>query len=198
MARGGYRPPQGGPRASGVGKNSKRADAGQKIDVPNVQDSTELTQGDRRTLEQGQQVQRIGSAQSPNIQAAGSAGTNPRSQQLPDYLLGMPSARPNEPETEGLDMGPGAGSEVLTPPPPQNDKEMVLQFLVDQFGDTNAEKMLQDIRGQRRPQMPMQAPAPAVTPEMAPQEPGEPEITDVELPIAQTEPQPMDEETAVV
>lgn len=188
MAKGGYRKPSGGPRASGVGKNSKRTDASQPIDVPNVQDSTELTQGDAQKLTAGMRQRPLGRASAPQIQRTGPL--NPRSQaaELPQYLFDRPTDRALEPPTAGLPEGAGPGPEALrTAEDPSSDKEAALMMLMrlDTSGAPEAlQNMLNDMRAERAPApAPMGPVAPVAVPmdEEAP-EMTEPDATEILLP----------------
>lgn len=176
---GNRRPSDRGAKVSGVGKNSKRTDT-QAIKSPNVQDSADLQVGDRERIRQGQQVQPLASAPSPLAPASGSprppAGGG-RPLQIPPHLLGMPSTRPDE--------------DILTPtaPPdePLDDMEVVLQFLVNEFQDENANRMLQEHRTSRQaPELP--APVPASQPVPVPEATGE-----IEPSTAFEQPAPVEE-----
>lgn len=159
--RGGYRRPEDrSPKVSGVGKNSKRTDT-QVIASPNVQDSTDLQTGDRERIRQGQKVQRLGATPAPNVtpptsgpRLDGPAMTSPGGGgEPPLHLAQMPTNRPLE--------------DPMTPPSalpeePQDDQEVVLQWLVDAFGDQAASQMLRDKRAAR---------VQPVTPQMPPMQP---------------------------
>lgn len=191
MARGGYRKPSGGSKASGVGKQSRRTDT-QPVQVPNVNDSTDLTYGDRQKLEAAQRQAPIGRQREPNIPSAPPGVTGSmRPRQLSDALVNLPSTRQDEPLTQGMDIGPGAGSEVLAPPPPQNDKELVLQWLVDMFQDESANQMLQQMRQPAPEPQPM--PAPPQPQPVDSQEPPQPEISG-DFPLPEAEPDATDVE----
>lgn len=58
-----------------------------------------------------------------------------RSMQFPGQTLGDPSNMPNEHVTTGLSVGPGAGPEVLTPPPGAPTVAATYQHLADTTGD---------------------------------------------------------------
>lgn len=142
--RGGRRVPNNPASYSGVGKNSRRTD-GQPIRTPNVQDSTDLTQGDRAKLEAGQRIAPLGRTPQPQVSVnhrpqvspeLGPSGTTP----LPQHLMEMPSTRPNE--------------DVLTPASspidPDDDKEFVLQVLASApWGNDAVRRMLSDLRAER-------------------------------------------------
>lgn len=152
MTQGGYRRPSGGPKAPGVGRNAQRTDT-QPINVPNVGDSTDLVQGDRQKLEASQRSAPIGRAASPTMTSppgAGTGGSGATPSEIPGHIFDMPSDRPLEDP-----MAPAS------PPPdaPQNDAEVVLMFLIGEFNDDKAAKMLDRIRVEAQqvaqpPQMP--------------------------------------------
>lgn len=157
--RGGYQRPSDPAAVSGIGKNSKRTDGKQAIKSPNIQDSSDLQVGDRERIRQGQQIQRLGAAPSPNV-APPAAGRPPQGSSAPLggggepplHLAQLPSSRPME---DPMTM-PDAIEE------PQDDQEVVLQFLADAFGDQSAAQMLADKRAAR---------VQPVVPEMPPMEP---------------------------
>ena len=169
--RGGYRRSKESTSVSGIGKNSKRTDGRQAIRSPNIQDSTDLQQGDRERIRQGQKVQPLSETPSPSVSAAPprgpSASAGAGAVELPPHLMG-PTSRPLEDE-----MTPAS------PPPvePQDDKEVVLQFLIDAFGDENASSMLEEIRmSKQTPSTPMMPTT--LAPEVV-EEPGEPEAIEL-------------------
>lgn len=154
MARGGRRVPRDKtPKVSGVGRYAKRTD-NLPIRVPNVGESTDLTQGDRAKLEAAQRITPVRRAPVPQarFQPPTSAAPALRRGELPQFLFERPTDRPLEPETAGMDIGPGPGSEVLAQPPePDDDKEFVLQMLATGFGgriegSQAAADMLRDIQ----------------------------------------------------
>ena len=179
--RGGYRRPDDrSPKASGIGKNSKRTDT-QAIKSPNVQDSTDLQVGDRERIRQGQKVAPLSQTPSPSVSAPPRGGSSGAAAgagaELPPHLFAKPTSRPLEDE-----MTPAS------PPPmePQDDQEVVLQFLIDAFGDENAAKMLEEKRGANVASAPAPMAPTTFEPEVA-QEPGEPEAVELGE-------QPLDEE----
>lgn len=149
--RGGSRVPNKPASYSGVGKNSRRTD-GQPVRAPHVQEGTDLTQGDRRVIEARQSAAPLGTQSSPRIATPTVAPSGGGvAAELPQHLFEMPTARP--------------GEDPMTPPPeapmePADDKEVVLQFLIDNFQDGNAQQMLQEYRAQRQvpDEAPMEAP----------------------------------------
>lgn len=69
---------------------------------------------------------------------------------IPEYIFSKPSTRPGEPETTGMELGPGAGPEALQMNnEPETEQEIALQFLVDTFQDEAAFNMLNEIRNER-------------------------------------------------
>ena len=170
MARGGYRKPEGGPRAPGVGKNSQRTDT-QPINVPNVQDSEDLTHGDRQRLEAGMRVQGVGRQRTPQMQAPTGRSRIPSPGQAgppPDYLMSSPSTRPLEPETTGLDVGPGPGREVLqNPTPPDDIRILALERYARIYDNPDAKQMLNTVF--KRQAQPAPVPAPMTAPGTAPE-----------------------------
>lgn len=198
--RGGRRVPNKPASYSGVGKNSKRTD-GQPIRTPNVQDSTDLTQGDRAKLEAGQRIAPLRRTPDPKVtpveRAAGGMG---RGTQLPPELMGLPSTRPGEPVTAGLAMGPGPGPEALRPQP-QDDREVVLQWLASQ---PNAPQAIVDMQNEIRnsrmaptPQRPQQPARPQPVPEPT-EELQEDEIVEEPEDVSPIEPVMEEEEAPLV
>lgn len=184
--RGGRRVPEKSASYSGVGKNSRRTDGGPIKGVPNVQDGTDLTHGDRAKLEAGQKIAPIQARSAPQMTPGGGGGRVPPmgggGGLPPDHLMGLPSTRPNEPETEGLAEGPGAGPEVLNTPPESDDiRVLALERYARVYDNPEAKRMLSTHYKSRVPQASM-APMP-VNP--LPSE-GEPEIEpsmDLDVPM---------------
>lgn len=149
MARGGYQPPKKPAAVSGPGKLSRRTDGVQAIKSENVSDRADMQQGDRKAIEQAQAIAPLGKSnvgrtpgKTPSPTSAGAASAQP-----PSFLFDEPSIRPNEPTTTGMDMGPGAGSDILANPPPNNDPRMdVLQYLVLNYGNQDAAQMLAELK----------------------------------------------------
>lgn len=108
---GGYRKPTHSAPVSGPGALSKRTD-GQVKAAP-----TGMAYGDHQQLmaqESTAPMSANPSTPTPNISAPQSApGGAPAQPGPPLVPLGAPSQRPNEPVTHGVDIGAGAGSEVL-------------------------------------------------------------------------------------
>lgn len=147
--RGGYQRPREPASYSGVGSRSRRTD-GQPIRTPNVTEGTDLTIGQRRIIEEGQRVKRLGRTPEPRVSPAGGAapsvpgGGGPPGG-LPDFLF-EGTDRPDEPFTEGLPFGPGAGPEVLSPPEPPDEVDEFLQYMVRETGDMAITNMLDEHR----------------------------------------------------
>lgn len=165
---------------SGVGKNSKRTD-GQPVRSPNVQEGTDLTVGDRRTIEAGQRLAPLGQQASPRLQAPPRAETpsGAGGGALPQNFFERATSRPGE------DLMAPANP---APAEPADDQEVVLQFLVDAFGDQSANRMLQEKRSAKQaPAIPPPAPSLPV-PSMAPQDEPEPQASDAfdDLPVSAT------------
>ena len=200
--RGGRRVPRNPASYSGVGKNSKRTDGRiQPKRAPNIQDSTDLQQGERAIIEAGQNIAPLRGTPAPRIAPPTGGGRSmvgpSRGGMPPDHLMGIPSARPGEPETAGLALGRGPGPEVLTPQQ-QDDREIVLGWLAAQPNAPQAIiDMQNDIRNARMaPQQPPRAPMgrPEPMPEDVPREalPDE-EIREEEVPLEeQEEPSPIE------
>lgn len=176
MARGGYRPPHKPAAVSGPGKMSKRTD-GQPAMAPDL-DTPGQNYGDRQAQMEAQRripLSNAGTRSGPgpqrNPSPLTSAGVG-RDQALAD-IFQTPTRRGLEPPTAGLDMGPGPGSEALAPPPPQDEREMLLQRYADR-GNSDAAQLLQLIRQQSQPQRPMPM-APMQAPTEETQEPPGPE-----------------------
>lgn len=107
---GGARTPSNPAPVSGPGRLSKRTDGGpgQKLMAPSGMDY-----GDHKTLMDQERTAAMSQADTPpsvNVPSAPS-GAGPSGPALPPF--GAPSARPNEPITHGVDIGPGGGSDVL-------------------------------------------------------------------------------------
>jgi hypothetical protein len=167
--RGGYQKPSKPATTSGVGRNSKRTD-GQPVRSPNVQDSTDLTQGDRRTIEQGQKVQPLSTSSTPRLagpstEAPPLSGGEPA--QLPPHIFELPTTRPGEPLTEGSIMGPGGGPEVLQSNQVPDDKVLALQWLARAGNSDAAQRIQAGVLDSQRP------PDPSAMPIQAPLEMGE-------------------------
>lgn len=147
--RGGYRRPKDPAASSGVGKRSRRTDGRQAVKSPNVQDSTDLQQGDRERIRQGQSIQPLSETRSPQVAAPAPSPTSTSgggTATLPAHVFGGDSSRPDEPITEGLPFGAGGGPEALAPVDPTDDMEVVLQGIVSLTGDQAISQMLSDHR----------------------------------------------------
>lgn len=138
--RGGHRNPSGGPRVSGVGKNSQRSDANQPIDVGRVGDSEDLKHGDRQKLEAAMRQRPIARAESPEVASAAPAPVGMPGiggpAQMPEFLAQMQSVRPMEDP-----MAPAS-----QPFEPVDEVDEVLQGLVAITGDQGMFDMLTEHR----------------------------------------------------
>ena len=156
MARGGYRRPSGGPRAGGPGKASQREDANEvptpSATAPRVGENSGLAYGDRQKFEESRKIAPIASSGAPSApppssrRGAGATGNPARG--ILQRIANSESRRPSEDITTGMDTGPGAGSDSLLAPPPQEDpdpRQAVLQFLASR-GNRVAELQLMEAR----------------------------------------------------
>lgn len=145
MARGGYRKPNKPASVSGPGRFSKRTD-GQPRKVEGL-DSPDMQYGDRQMLEAAQQAAPLrGAAGAPQRRMQGEAMTGGR---LPSFIFDGESANPGEPATVGLGMGPGPGPEALeAAAPPDDIREVVLEYLATEFQNPTAQKHLADLRAE--------------------------------------------------
>lgn len=164
MARGGYQKPGKTGQVAGPGKFSKRND-NQPISVPNVGDAEDLTHGDRQRLEANQRVAPLPRRTPPSVPSGSSAsplnGSQGRAAQPPGYLFEGETNRPDEPITEGLPFGPGAGPDRFPAPEPNDDMEVVLSKMVELTGDQAIFDMLEDHREFKAWRQEKQNPAPA-------------------------------------
>lgn len=167
MPRGGYQKPESPSGVSGPGKFSKRTD-GQAKRVEGL-DNPDMQYGDRQMLEAGQSVAPVrGAAGAPVRRMQGEALSGGR---LPSFLLEGESANPLEAVTAGLPLGPGPGPEALdASTPPDDIREVVLQYLATEFQNPTAAKHLADLREEKAAPAPIQAQMP-----IAPM-PSEPEL----------------------
>lgn len=111
---GGYRKPANPAPVSGPGNLSRRTDGG-----PSQVVSTAPGQayGDAKQQAMSQRTAPMAAAQP--LPKAPSGGEVAAQASLPPFQglpLGAPSARPDEPITHGVDIGPGGGSDVLNLP----------------------------------------------------------------------------------
>jgi hypothetical protein len=152
--KGGYQKPAGPRPPSGVGKASTRTDGNvQPVKVPNVGSSPDLQYGDRQRLEQAQRIAPIPGATAIPPQPGtrqGVTGLPANNASLPPWLIDRASERPLEPVTAGLDMGAGPGSEALAfGQPPADVREAILLELYTTYGNEDALRDLQALRGER-------------------------------------------------
>lgn len=119
-------------------------------------------------IEDAQRAVPIGNA--PAIPAAPAPRGAPpslqemRGQPVPDGFFEQPSSRPGEPETAGLDMGAGPGSELLANPPvTPTEANAVLQYvagIAERFSSQDAADILSAYQAPAAPE-PVAAPVPA-------------------------------------
>lgn len=154
--RGGHRDPGTRQPPSGPGAYSSRTD-GQTIAAPDL-DRPDITFGQRKEFEDAQRAVPLPVAAQPGGGGggapAGIGGGLPSLAELqgggglPGFLTGADSARPDEPLTTGLPVGPGAGPEALsTPPFVQDDFEALLEYFARNYGDVDAVETLNEMRG---------------------------------------------------
>lgn len=158
--RGGRRVPDNPASYSGVGQRSRRTD--QPLRSPQIQDSTELPQGSREQILQGQRTAPLSRTPTPRVQAAPRGGPPPPAgaaapSGLPAHLFEMPTNRPLEPETTGLPFGPGGGPEVLQSYQEPDDRQLILRFLA-RGGNEDANRILSGMVDSQRPPEPEVAP----------------------------------------
>ena len=135
--QGGYRQPTNPAPTSGPGALSKRTDGGAIEGMSKPQpkaDWTGLPYGDNKSVNDQES-------------AANLAGNPVPSMPAPVVSLNAPTQRPNEPVTNGINMGPGAGTEARVLPnlaptlidtlkhlaqfDPSGDAELVYRQLLD-------------------------------------------------------------------
>jgi hypothetical protein len=111
---GGYRAPQHPNAVSGPGKFSKRTDGGATQVMSTVPDqpygAVKQQLASERSAPMAGQAPMAPAAQVAAQQQGQPAGPPP----YQGGAFNAPSARPNEPITAGVDIGPGAGSEALS------------------------------------------------------------------------------------
>lgn len=138
---GGYRAPAKPASVSGPGKYSKRTDGGpaQVLSAAPDQDY-----GQQKTQLDAQRLAPMGAA-APMPPSASPASPD-AGQQMPAYQGGAfnaPSSRPGEPITTGVDIGPGAGSNVLNVQPVQPGKGTgAMTALLQKFAATDTTGIL--------------------------------------------------------
>lgn len=124
---GGYRRPANPAPASGPGRLSKRTDGGP---AQKIQAMTDQPYGARE--ETLQQERSAPMSQQNNIAPMSLPNPAPGAAPVP---FDAPTQRPNEPITHGVDIGPGAGPEVLGPQPSQGTGSMTA--LLQQLSTTS-------------------------------------------------------------
>lgn len=122
--RGGYRAPSNPAPVSGPGALSQRTDGG-------------ATQGAKYIsgLPYGQ-----GQETYSNQVAAPMAGNTMQQMEMPTELM-APTARPNEPLENGIDIGPGAGSEVMNLPSTREPLSVTMRKIA-QFDPTGEAELI--------------------------------------------------------
>lgn len=177
MPRGGKRKPPARTPPSGPGQFSRRTD-GQQVEAGTLggpeRGESSLQFGDVQRLEAAQTIAPLPVGTRPPRSAPPErrpAGTPPSGGRLAPHLLTMePEA--TEPTTTGLDVGPGAGSEVLSARVPSPDiRESVLEHLWLRYRNNDAFQLLNKLRAERSSLAPPAATAPG-----APVEPEEPAV----------------------
>ena len=132
--------------------------------TPRVGDSPDLQHGDGKRLQDAQRAAPIRRGQGGGTQLPELTQVRPtrNTTGLPTELFTKPTTRPTEPLTTGMDIGIGAGSEALRSRPGGVDKrELVLEYLANNYDNQDAYQMLQAIREERRQQA-MAAQAPTI------------------------------------
>lgn len=122
--RGGYRAPSNPAPVSGPGALSQRTDGG-------------ATQGAKYIsgLPYGQ-----GQETYSNQVAAPMAGNTMQQMEMPTELM-APTARPNEPVENGIDIGPGAGSEIMNLPSTREPISITMRKIA-QFDPTGEAELI--------------------------------------------------------
>lgn len=116
---GGYRQPANPAPVSGPGRYSQRTD-GHPAQVMSA--APDQAYGDQKAQLDAQRIAPMaGTAPMPHPapvapQGQGQQAAPPSAPQFPGGPFNAPSARPNEPVTAGVDIGPGPGSSVLSAP----------------------------------------------------------------------------------
>jgi len=152
MPRGGYQKPSDPAPASGPGKFSKRTDGA--IASPDIDSEEGVQYGDRGKLEDAQRIAKAavgaGARVNPTTDQRRMSGGPPQRGKLPPWLTQGEDTNPDQPATHGLDGGLGAGPEILAAGQPTPDeREVVLEFLVQNYGNEAARQMLAGLRSER-------------------------------------------------
>lgn len=116
--RGGYRKPAHPAGVSGPGKYARRTDGGPQQVLSTAPDQP---YGEAKQQMDAQRLSPMGAADPLPHAASVPAGGDAPPPTMPTFSgvgLGDPSQRPGEPITHGVDIGPGAGSEILNLPNP--------------------------------------------------------------------------------
>ena len=134
--RGGYQPPANPAPASGPGSLSRRTD-GQVQAVP-----TGLPYGDASALQSQESAAPMSA--SPNVPVPPPSTMAQAQPQMPAF--NRPTERPDEPITQGVDIGPGDGSAIL---PQQNQLPAVqpgpMSTLLQQLSQQDTSGVLSDL-----------------------------------------------------
>lgn len=153
--RGGVQRPRQPAPVSGPGALSRRTDGKQPIRSERFGDRPDMQFGDRQKLEAGQALAPLPQAPPTSGLLGGTEGSPRRGQvrseeRLPPWLLQMPSARPGEPISTGLPVGPGPGPEALMDSGVITDeREAVLDYLYRTFGNEDARRQLVRLQNDR-------------------------------------------------
>lgn len=140
---------------SGPGKFSRRTD-GQPVRSPDL-DTPGQQYGDRKMIEEAQSAAPVRGAAGADVRRR--QHSVPTGKKLPPWLFQQDSANPLEPATAGLALGPGPGPEALAASePPEDEVELVLEYLATTFQDAMAAQHLAEYRNQRAD---FQAPPPS-------------------------------------
>lgn len=110
--KGGYQAPANPAPVSGPGRLSQRTDGGAGA-MQGAKYMAGLPYGEGQEFQDVQSMAPMEAA--PRTPSASSVGASPSDlREMPQVTpLTAPTQRPNEPVTAGIDMGPGAGSDVL-------------------------------------------------------------------------------------
>jgi len=154
MPRGGYQKPSDPAPASGPGKFSKRTDGA--ITSPDIDTTEGVQYGDRGKLEDAQRIAKAAAGAGARVNPEASrrlGGAPPERGKLPPWLTTGEDTAPEDPATAGLGMGPGAGPEALMAAEATPDqREVVLEFIAQNYGNETARQMLAEIRAERNAQ----------------------------------------------
>lgn len=140
--------------AAGPGRFAERTDR-QAVAAPKQAGNLDRQYGDTKEAIEGQKIAPIREGQGPLPDLGQLRGPLKGSGGLPGALFSQPTTRPDEPFTQGLDLGAGAGPEVLNSPGTGVDKrELVLEYLANNYDNQDAIALLRGIRQERMAQQP--------------------------------------------